>query len=95
MSAKKNYNFRKEQLAEAVGMKKVKRNIKIKRCAGKMHGKKLLRNRSSLRRCPVKKVFLEILQNSPENTVLESCFNKPFNCVILLQKLHLKFLTGC
>ena len=33
----------KEQLAETVRMKNVRRNIKI-RCVGKMHGEKLSRN---------------------------------------------------
>ena len=44
MSDKKNWSpEEKEQLAEAVCMKNIRRNIKI-RCAGKMHGEKLSRN---------------------------------------------------
>ena len=44
MSDKKNYSpEEKEKLAEAVCMKNVKRNIKI-RCVGKMHEEKLSRN---------------------------------------------------
>ena len=39
--------WEKEQLVEAVRMKKVRRNIKIKRCVRKMHMEKLSRNRSS------------------------------------------------
>ena len=44
MSDKKNeFPEEKEQLAEAVRMKNVRRNIKI-RCVRKMHGEKLSRN---------------------------------------------------
>ena len=47
MSDKKNESFEeKEQLADGVRMKNVRRNIKIRKCAGRLHREKLSRNRN-------------------------------------------------
>ena len=43
MSDKKNLSAEEKKVAEAVHMKNVRRNIKI-RCVGKMHGETLSRN---------------------------------------------------
>ena len=43
MSDKKNLSAEEKKVAEAVHMKNVRRNIKI-RCVGKMHWEKLSRN---------------------------------------------------
>ena len=61
-------------MAEAVCMKKVKRNIKVKRCVGKCMGKSYWETEAVVWRCPVKKVLFEILQNSPDNNCAWALF---------------------
>ena len=64
MSEKKNLSLQeKEQLGEAVLMKKVK----------EYRGKKG-ESEAVVWRCSIKKLFLEILQNSPENTCARALF---------------------